>query len=105
MGEKPSDDGGLPMPETDRGQPPKQTRPVTDPDMKTVQVKGRRVQLSQEMTVRDLKDRVDVSEDNLAYLRSGDELKALNDDDRPYQHVDDGDRLTFRPGAKKNPFG
>ncbi|EMA39439.1 hypothetical protein [Halobiforma nitratireducens] len=125
MGKDHSTDDDLPTPQHDRGKtetkparnrkrPQAQesgkrhadTKPKQRSDAaKTVQVKGQRIRISRETTVREIKELVDVSDDNLAFLRTGDELKALNDDDQPYEHVDDEDRLTFRSGAKKNPFG
>ena len=81
------------------------TPDVDEPALKTVQVKGWRIRIDQQTTIRQIKELIDVSDDNLAYLRTDDDLKALNDADRPYEYVDDEDRLTFRSGATKNPFG
>ncbi|NUB91102.1 hypothetical protein HT576_08720 [Haloterrigena sp. SYSU A121-1] len=74
-------------------------------DPKRVQIQGRDIQLRQRRTVRQIKQQIGVSDDNLAYVRKGNNLQTVSDDEPLYDHVDEGDRVTFRAGAKKNPFG
>lgn len=97
-----SDDSILPNPRD--GQPETSDGSPAADETKTLRVQNTTVTIDRETTVADLKDRVGVSDAQLAILRQGDDLTTLHDDERPYDHVTDGDRLAFRP-AKKNPFG
>lgn len=76
----------------------------SEENTKTLLVEGEAITVDPAMTVADLKELAGAGNDTLAVFRHGDDLKTLNDDDHPYEYIEDTGKLAFRP-AKKNPFG
>lgn len=69
-----------------------------------IRIEGREVPVEEEATVRDVKERLDRDEDELATYEENGEVKVLGDRDVITDAVPEGTNISFQPG-EGNVFG